>query len=545
MIRKDNNVKINKPIKINKAITFFCVVLVFVFALWGCKTPDNKNLNLDSVVVALPTDSEPAGGFNPIYGWGGGEHVHEPLIQSTLTRTTNNLKIENDLAVDYTVSENGLIWKVTIRDDVYFTDGKKLTAGDVAFTYNECCKESTINDLSMLDFAAAKSDTEVEFHLNRPFSIWPYTMATIGIVPEHAYDENYGNNPIGSGRYILEKWDVGQQVILKANPNYYGGEAKMKQVTILFMEEEAALAAVMSKDVDVAYTSPALIDTKVDDFFVMAVETVDNRGFNLPAVSEQKLSDGTVIGNDFTKDAAVRRAINIGIDRNKLIKNVLNGYGKEAYSVCDNLPWYNEASKVTYDLAAAKEILSKDGWLLKEDGIRYKDNKKAQFTLMYPASDLLRQALAEEVKNQLKNLGIEVSVKEVNWDSAYKDALSQPLIWGWGAHTPMELYNIYHTDAKNEYARYSPYSNKTVDKYMDEALMAKELEASYELWKKSQWDGSEGITQQGDIPWVWLCNVNHLYFVKDNLQVAKQKIHPHGHGWSIVNNVDEWTRSDE
>ena len=47
----------------------------------------------------------------------------------------------------------------------------------------------------------------------------------------------------------------------------------------------------------------------------------------------------------------------------------------------------------------------------------------------------------------------------------------------------------------------------------------------------------------GDIPWVWLVNIDHLYWVRDGLQVAEQKIHPHGHGWSVVNNVDQWTWS--
>ena len=54
----------------------------------------------DSVIVTMPTTSEPESGFDPAYGWGAGEHVHEPLIQSTLTVTTKDLKIEKDLATD-------------------------------------------------------------------------------------------------------------------------------------------------------------------------------------------------------------------------------------------------------------------------------------------------------------------------------------------------------------------------------------------------------------------------------------------------------------
>lgn len=116
-------------------------------------------------------------------------------------------------------------------------------------------------------------------------------------------------------------------------------------------------------------------------------------------------------------------------------------------------------------------------------------------------------------------------------------------MWGWGAHTPMELYNIYHSLEGRGIgqAEYSPYSNEQVDQYMDQALSTGSLEDSYELWKKAQWDGTTGITQEGDIPWIWLCNIDHLYFVRDGLRVAEQKIHPHGHGWSIVNNVDQWS----
>ena len=49
------------------------------------------------------------------------------------------------------------------------------------------------------------------------------------------------------------------------------------------------------------------------------------------------------------------------------------------------------------------------------------------------------------------------------------------------------------------------------------------------------------VTQDGDVPWVWLCNVDHLYYVRDGVDIGEQKIHPHGHGWSLLNNVDKWS----
>ena len=494
------------------------------------------------VVVAMDPNSEPAAGFNPAYGWGAGEHVHEPLIQSTLTVTNPDLTIGYDLATDYSVSEDGLIWTVTIRDDVSFTDGEPLTADDVAFTYNTVKDASSVSDFTMLDYAEAADDRTVVFHMNRPFSIWPYTMAVTGIVPEHAYDSaTYGASPIGSGRYILKQWDRGQQVILEANPDYYGGEPLMKKVTILFMEEDAAFLAAQAGQVDLAYTSATYSDQQIEGYALASYATVDNRGFNLPAVPEQTDAQGRTVGNDLTADVRVRRAINMGIDRQEMIDHVLNGYGSPAYSVCDQMPWYSEASEVEYDPEGAAALLDEAGWKTGDGGVREKDGVKAELNLLYSAGDSVRQALAADFADQLGKLGISCTLEGVGWDTAYDRALSDPLIWGWGAHTPMELYNIYHTAAGSDWALYSPYASDAVDRYMDQALAQNDLETSYQLWQQAQWDGTEGVTWEGDIPWVWLVNIDHLYWVRDGLQVAEQKIHPHGHGWSVVNNVDQWT----
>ena len=496
----------------------------------------------DTVIIAMDPNSEPASGFDPAFGWGAGEHVHEPLIQSTLTVTNTDLTIGYDLATDYSVSEDGLTWTVTIRDDAVFTDGEPLTAEDVAFTYNTVKDSSSVNDFTMLDHAEAIDETTVVFHMTRPFSIWPYTMAIVGIVPEHAYDPaTYGANPIGSGRYTLVQWDRGQQVILEANPNYYGEAPTMRRVVILFMEEDAAFLAAQTGQVDVAYTSATYSDQSIAGYTLTAYPSVDNRGFNLPAVPAGTDDQGRAVGNDFTADVLVRRAINIGIDRQEMIDHVLNGYGSPAYSICDNLPWYNPASEVSYDPEGAAALLDEAGWLLSDDGYRYKDGVRAELDLLYSTGDSVRQALCADFADQLEELGIACTLEGVGWDTAYDRALSQPLIWGWGAHTPMELYNIYHTAEDTGSAQYSPYSNATVDAYMDQALASTDLEESYELWQLAQWDGTTGVTQEGDIPWVWLVNVDHLYWVRDGLQIAEQKIHPHGHGWSIVNNVDQWT----
>lgn len=495
----------------------------------------------ESVIVVMGPSSEPESGFDPAYGWGAGEHVHEPLIQSTLTVTTADLKIGYDLAVEMETSGDGLVWTVKLRDDVKFSDGEPLTAEDVAFTYNMLRDTSSVNDFTMLKEAKALDEATVEFTLNRPYSIWPYTMAITGIVPEHAYGPDYGSHPIGSGRYLLKQWDKGQQVILEANPDYYGEAPKMKKVTILFMDEDAAYAAALSGQVDLAYTSAAFSEQTVPGFSLFSCETVDNRGFNLPVTPAGETDEnGVALGNDFTADIQVRRAINLAINREEMIEHVLNGHGTAAYSVCDKMPWYNPTAELSYDSELAVSLLEEAGWKPGADGIRERDGVRAAFQMLYPAGDSVRQALCEDTANQLAAVGIDVTVEGVGWDTAYDRAQSAPLMWGWGAHTPMELYNIYHTKPGGTYAEYSPYANEAVDALMDAALASNSLEESYELWKKAQWGGRTGITQAGDLPWIWLVNIDHLYWVKDGLKVADQKLHPHGHGWTIVNNVDQW-----
>ena len=324
----------------------------------------------------------------------------------------------------------------------------------------------------------------------------------------------------------------------------------MKRVTILFMEEDAAFLAAQSGQVDVAYTSAIYSEEEVEGYTLAAYDSVDNRGFNLPAVPDGTDGEGRKVGNDLTSDVLVRRAINIGVDRQEMIDHVLNGYGSPAYSVCDQLPWYNEASEVEYDPEEAAALLDEAGWIMGEDGVREKDGVRAELDLLYSNGDSVRQALAADFADQMEELGIACQIEGVGWDTAYDRALSDPLLWGWGAHTPMELYNIYHTIAGNEIegresAQYSPYGNETVDSYMDQALASNDLEESYRLWQQAQWDGAAGVTQEGDIPWVWLVNIDHLYWVRDGLQVVEQKIHPHGHGWSLVNNVDQWSWEHE
>ena len=495
------------------------------------------------VVLTMTTGSEPAAGFDPLVSWGCGEHVHEPLIQSTLITTDLNLEFQNDLATSYECSEDGLTWSFTIRDDVKFTDGEPLTARDVAFTVNGIINSAAAEaDLSMVDEAVVIDDTTVELHLNKPFNALLYTLAVMGIVPEHAYGPDYGANPIGSGRYMLEQWDKGQQVILKANPDYYGEPVKMQRVVVVFMEEDASIAAAQAGQVDVAYTSATYYDVVPAGYELLACTSVDSRGVSLPCVpaGTTKSNDGVdyAQGNDVTCDVAVRRALNYATDRNRLISNVLNGYGTPAFSVGDGLPWSSEDMICETDAELARQILEDAGWVDSGDGIRAKDGVRCAFDLYYTAGDSARQGIAMEWANQMREIGVEVNPKGDSWDELYLHQYECPVEWGWGSNAPIEMYELNYSSG---WGNFSSYENATVDAYLDEALAQTHIEDSYDLWKKAQWDGEQGVAPQGAATWVWFTNIDHLYYVRDGLQIAEQKPHPHGHGWSLANNVDQWS----
>ena len=512
----------------------------------GLASPRPAQAEVDApsqVILTMTTGSEPATGFDPLVSWGCGEHVHEPLIQSTLITTDINLEFQNDLATSYECSEDGLTWTFTIRDDVKFTDGEPLTARDVAFTVNGIINSSAAEaDLSMVDEAVVIDDTTVELHLNKPFNALLYTLAVMGIVPEHAYGPDYGANPIGSGRYMLEQWDKGQQVILKANPDYYGEPVKMQRVVAVFMEEDASIAAAQAGQVDVAYTSATYYDIVPAGYELLACTSVDSRGVSLPCVPAggTKSNDGVdyAQGNDVTCDVAVRRALNYATDRNRLISNVLNGYGTPAFSVGDGLPWSSEDMVCETDAEKARQILEEAGWVDSGDGIRAKDGVRCAFDLYYTAGDSARQGIAMEWANQMREIGVEVNPKGGSWDELYLHQYECPVEWGWGSNAPIEMYELNYSTG---WGNFSSYENATVDAHLDEALAQTHIEDSYDLWKKAQWDGEQGVAPQGAATWVWFTNIDHLYYVRDGLQVAEQKPHPHGHGWSLANNVDQWS----
>ncbi|KKG14585.1 nickel ABC transporter substrate-binding protein [Methanosarcina mazei] len=500
----------------------------------------------DELVVAVGTHGgEPEAGFDPITGWG---NSREPLVQSTLFKRDSKANLINDLATDYTVSNDRLKWTVKIRSDVKFHDGMPLTAKDVAFTFNTAANAGGSIDLSVLEKATAVDDYTVEFKLNDPQSTFINKLVALGIVPEHAYNaETYGSSPIGSGPYKFVQWDKGQQVIFEANQDYYGQEPYFKKLTMLFMGSDSAFAAAKAGQVNLAEIPASYANQEVDGMKIISLDSIDARGISFPMNPNtgEKTENGYVIGNDVTSDPAIRKALNIGIDRQALVDGALNGQGEEEFTGVDKLPWGNkEAIFEDGDIEGAKKILSEGGWTDTDgDGIVEKNELKAEFTLLYPANAQERQALAVSVSEEAKKLGINIKVEGKSWDEIYSLCYSTPNVWGYGSLDPTDIYLRYYSKSYDPSTQNNVimYNNSAVDSYLRTAITSPDQETANKNWQLAAWDGTTGFSAKGDASWMWMATINYVYIMDEDLDIGAPKIQPHGA--DIFGSILEWKRA--
>ena len=524
-----------------KASGWVAVLLIVALVAAGCTSGGNKKERLQTDELVLAVGSEPDSGFDPITGWGS---YGSPLFQSTLLKRDNALNIVHDLATEYAVSSDGLKWTVHLREDVVFTDGEPLTSADVRFTFETAAGSGSSVDLTNLAGVETPDDYTVVFTLNKPQSTFISKLLTLGIVPEHAYGQGYGSEPIGSGPFKLLQWDRGQQIIIASNDDYYGDKPYFKKLTFLFLGEDAAYAAAKAGEVDVAYIPSSFSQHDVAGMRLVALQSVDNRGIAFPVVPAGGSNDaGLPVGNDVTADPAIRQAVNIAVDRQALVDGVLEGYGSPAYTPVDGLPWWNADTVIAdANVDRAKAILEEAGWTDADgDGVVEKDGLKAEFTLIYPANDVTRQSLALAAADMVKHAGIHIRVEGKGWDEIGSQMHANAIMFGWGSHDPLEMYYLYSSSFQGvDYFNTGYYSNATVDSWMERALAAGSEEEALQYWKNAQWDGQTGFSAQGDAAWAWLVNIDHLYVVADKLSLGEQRIQPHGHGWPITDNIAEW-----
>ena len=529
----------DKKILIGAVVAVIAIVAIAAVALGGTGSTERAPNELVACVAAH--GEEPEYGFDPMHGWGYHDSGTEPLIQSTLLKRDANNTFVNDLATNYTTNDNYTEYVVEIRDDVKFTDGNPLTAGDVAFSYNKSKELGEGADLSSLKEVKADGDTKIIFTLEKPDSTFVNKLTDVGIVPEANYDEDsYGQNPIGSGPYKLAQWDKGQQFILEINPDYYGEKPYFEKVTNLFLDPDAAFAAVKNGDVDIAEVPVSYANENIDGFHMEYFDSIDVRGISLPTQMDNGTlsEDNYTIGNNVTADPAIREALNVGINRTKLLDGALNGYGNVSYTgVADQLAWSFEAPFTDGDVEQAKQILADAGWNDTDgDGIVEKNGTPAKFTVYYNAKASERQAIAVAVAEQAKEIGIDVEAVGGSWDDIDPNKYSQGVVWGFGSADPMELEHQYDSRvACVGYDNPEALNDSAVDAGID-AAMAQDLDSSYATWSQV------AQTATSHYPFLWVGTVDYTYFVNDTLDISNSTHLIYPHGGDIWGNIYDWKR---
>ncbi|GAA3147468.1 ABC transporter substrate-binding protein [Planomonospora alba] len=525
-------------------------VTVGVTAGWGredpsASSPDEPRSRGTELVVAV---GDVAGGeFDPLKGWGS-RPAQIRLIHSSLLTIDKDVDFVGDLASQYSVSDDAKSWSFTLRDDARWSNGEPVTAQDVVFTYETLKRDGTRFDLTFVERIVADDESRVTFHLKAPRSTFVSQLSEIPILPAKHYGADYSKNPIGSGPYTVADYQQGQQLILTANPHWYGRRPQFTKLTFLFLGEDAALAAARAGSVDIAYVPPTFAGQRVTGMTLQSFESIDSRALSLPtrpAGGRGKIQGKDVaVGNDVTADPAIRKALNIGLDRDEITEIVLQGHGRPAYTLVDGLPWFNqEAVFEDGRVDDAKRILAEAGWSDSDgDGVADKDGRKARFTLLYPSDDKLRSDLALVVAEQARALGIEITTKGSTWDGIYLDGKANAVTWGGGRHHAHQLYSMYSSKVIDTgYNNMPQYANATVDGHLERALSAATQEEANTHWKRAQWDGTAGFAgENGDAPIIWLVRIDHLYLVRDGLSLGEQPIHGHGHEWALFNSLTQW-----
>ena len=499
-----------------------------------------------SAVVYLGTRSEPKMGFDPLKGFANVDGVS--IFHSNLITLNSDLTFSKDFAADYSVSEDGLTYTFDLRDDVKCTDGEPLTSRDVKFTFENAGKSGFVGNLEGIERIETPSPTRVVFHMKEANSLFLYTIARLPLVPEHAYKEGYGLNPVGSGPFKMVEWRKGQQMIVEANPDYHKGKPRLDKLTFLFVAGEAALEAAKAGKIDV-YDEPYNYATvPIPGSKMQAFKSVGKFVISLPTVPPGQVppvKGKSEVGNAVTADPAIRRALNVGINRAEIVSGLMHGYGAPAYGLIDKeSPYYNTETDYTDNNAQeAKAILAAGGWKDADgDGIVDKDGVRAAFTLLASAKDKMLQNVAMLVAHQAKQIGIHIDLEVKSPEEIDTRMHKDAWVLNFGSLDPMNIYYLYYSPMAGQgYYNIGFYKNPTVDGYIEQAMRAPSQEAANEFWKKGQWDGATGYSVRGDAPYLWLVNKNYMYQVREGFSIGEQPaLQPGTMGWCIARNIERW-----
>lgn len=350
-----------------------------------------------------------------------GNQLYDGLTRFDLTQGTSVPQIVPDLAESWTANSDLTEWTFKLRPGVTFHDGTPWNADAAIFNLERYIDTGTDHyypdlnaqgglSISGIDSFSKVDDLTITIKTKGPWSYLPNDLATVYFGSPTAIkklgNEQFGQNPVGTGPFQFVSLERGQQLTMKANENYWNGRPKVDEVILRPIPDATArVAALRSGEVNWIEVPPP------DD-----VPALSGEGFQVLTNSYDHVWPWVY---NTTKapfdDPKVREALNWAIDRDSLVKNILNDTAEPALQIA---PHANNAYRADNDIygfdpAKAKALLAEAGY---PDGFT--------MTLSYPTSgsgNMVPTPMNTALQADLAKIGVKVELKPVEWASMLTD----------------------------------------------------------------------------------------------------------------------------
>lgn len=472
------------------------------------------------LVVAIGGDEGTLTPYTYMTGYPGWNLMN--LVYDTLLVLDEESVVQPHLAESYEVSDDGLTWALTLADGVTWHDGEPVTAEDVAFTFDyvqQYTSSRFTGPASAATDVTADGNT-VTFTLDTPnpeFAVRP--LADMPIMPAHVWEDV--DDPeaagvdlaIGSGPYVLIDHTPDQSYTLTANEDYGLGEASLAGVTLsVIPEQQTAIAALQSGEVQAVTDGipPQLVE-QLEQAEDVEVVTGPEFGSTLLVMNN---------GRGPFDVPEVRQAISRAIDIDDLVDTVLLGQGTpgDPGFVHPESPYASSPRSHVFDPQEAVSLLEAAGATEGEGGVRELAGEPLSFDLLVYADAPDRLRTAELIRDQLAEVGVEVTIDALDADSV--DALVWPefdvangrdydmALWGWSAPvmlSPGRLVGLVDSDPSAGSINVTGTSDPRLDE-LSEAVLAAPVQDSAET---AAADLADGIAQL--VPFVTLYYPDGVY----------------------------------
>lgn len=418
-------------------------------------------------------------------------------VYSSLVMRDSENNIVGDLADHWETSEDGLVWTFYLRQDVKWHNGKQFTSADVKASYDRLLNAENpvryTSTMSLITGCNVVDDYTIELTTADPC---PMMLATLchraNLILDADYIEKYGTelgltaeSCNGTGPYVLKQWDMGEQMVFEAFPDYFKGEAPTKNFIIQVMPEASSRAvALETHEVDIA-------DGCSSQDVLRFMEEGADMGIVVNFYTYQGLHGFQFnCAHPIIKDTKIRQAISYAIDREAMIDALYAPLGE----YCATAP-LSEVVWGYYNFGVIKQDLEKSKQLLAEAG--YPDGFEFSIQLYEGYNNAL--ASAEMIVADLAKVGITATIEVVD-NAAFKAARANRtypgedfpwgmFIMGYGPGTldaDEGLRRIWETSYKGDNNNnYGWYSNSKVDELLNKAKVEMDEETRKELYKEA------------------------------------------------------------